>query len=170
MMGAAHFFESVMVQEVGQAFKDFIKQTKGYSFVLIGGLALSYYVKPRTTMDGDTLWLTTMDIPDHLEGFKRQRKEAFEHKQTGVEIEVLTPEYINMDQNIAKTIVKTAIERDGVRIASVAGLIVSKLKRFSRQDQADIEALIKFKPDVHLDEFDLPQELISRFFSIKNEM
>jgi hypothetical protein len=111
-----------------------------------------------------------MDIPDHLEGFKRHRKGAFEHKQTGVEIEVLTPEYINMEKSVAEAIVKTAIEKDGVRIASVAGLIVLKLKRFSRQDQADIESLIKFKPDVSLGEFDLPQELLSRFYSIKEDI
>ena len=125
--------------------KDWLKYSSNIG-VLIGGLALSYYVKPRQTSDGDFLFLTVEDIPLSVTGFKRTRQSAFIHLETHVEIEVLTPIVINMTVELAKHISETAIEKDGFKIASREGLIAAKLGRFKLQDRADISALLSIGP------------------------
>lgn len=109
--------------------------------VLIGGLALSYWSVPRHTQDIDFL-VDTAPLPP-LDGFKRIRPHAWLHVSTGVEVEVLDPHFINLDPSFLGLIDKHAVTREGVRIASPEGLVALKLKRFSRQDQADIENLLK---------------------------
>ncbi len=143
--GTRTLVESILIPEVAQAFKDWSKAVAERG-VLIGGLALSYYVKPRSTTDGDFLFLSAEDIPDEVPGFKRTRKGAFLHKRTHVEIEVLQPSAIGMTPELASEITATAQEQAGVKIASRAGLIASKLNRFSLQDRADIDALLKLGP------------------------
>lgn len=140
--GTRSLFESILVPEVMKAMIDWKKQSKHIG-VLIGGLALSYYVKPRQTNDGDFLYLLRSDIPTEVPGFKRTRPGAYLHKETHVEIEVLIPKAINVSNALATKVVATSVEKDGFRIASRAGLIAIKLGRFSLQDRADISALFK---------------------------
>ena len=163
--GTRSLLESILIPEVERAFSDWKKSAGSAKCVLIGGVALSFYVKPRTTTDADLLFLTKEDIPEQVEGFKRTRQGAFIHKITHVEIEVLTPQSINMPVEIAQAIYDTARTDGGIKIASPAGLIVSKLGRFSRQDQADIEALYTHER-VNLDPFPIPAEWLQRFESI----
>ena len=151
--GTRSLLESILSSEVAQAILDW-KQNAGHSGVLIGGLALSYYVKPRFTSDGDFLYLAPSDIPIYVEKFKRTRNGAFQHNNTHVEIEVLSPSSINMSEELATKIFNTAIERDGFKIASREGLIAAKLGRFKLQDRADINSLLQLGP-VDLDDFPL---------------
>ena len=141
--GTRSLLESILVPEVAKAFKDWNHNTKDLKCVLIGGVALSYYVKPRTTTDAVVLFLSTEDIPVEVIGFKRHCKGAFQHNVTHVEIEVLTPQSINMSEQLAKEIYDNAKVIGGVRVATQSGLIASKLGRFKLQDQADIEELWK---------------------------
>ena len=141
--GTRSLLESNLVPEVAKAFKDWNSNTKDLKCVLIGGVALSYYVKPRTTTDVDVLFLSSEDIPVEVIGFKRHCKGTFQHNVTHTEIEVLTPQSINMSEQLAKEIYDNAKIIDEVRIASPSGLIASKLGRFKLQDQADIEELWK---------------------------
>jgi hypothetical protein len=166
--GTRNLFQSILVPEVALALKDWIK-VEGLHGVLIGGLALSYYVKPRVTQDIDILFLDRTHIPDIIPGFKRHRPGAFEHKRTGVEIEVLSPASINMPLNVAKRIEATALNLDGIRIASPSGLVASKLGRFSRRDQADIEDLLHVKT-INLDGFGLSSQQLDKFELIKSDM
>ena len=151
--GSRSLLESILSNEVSQAIIDW-KNFANKHGVLIGGLALSYYVKPRFTSDGDFLYLASLDIPTEVEKFKRTRPGAFLHKATHVEIEVLTPKSINMSDELARKIVETAIERDGFKIASRAGLIAAKLGRFKLQDRADISGLLQLG-SVDLSDFPL---------------
>ena len=151
--GTRSLLESILSNEVSQAITDWKKFANQHG-VLIGGLALSYYVKPRFTSDGDFLYLASPDIPTEVENFKRTRNGAFMHKPTHVEIEVLTPQSINMSDELARKIVSTAIERDGFKIASREGLIAAKLGRFKLQDRADISSLLQLGK-VNLDDFPL---------------
>lgn len=144
-LGDRTLMESILVPEVGKAFQDWIDNAPNKG-VLIGGLALSYYIKPRTTTDGDFLFLTAEDIPDEVPGFKRIRKGSFQHNKTHVEIEVLSPQSINMSPELAAQIVKTAVQHGKVKIASKEGLIVTKLGRFSMRDRGDIDELMKLGP------------------------
>ena len=96
--GTRSLLESVLANEVVDALSDWKNNTDTSKYVLIGGLALSYWVKPRTTSDVDILFLSKADIPMYVDGFKRTRPGAFIHLKTHVEIEVLSPETINMEK------------------------------------------------------------------------
>lgn len=141
--GTRTLYESVLVPEVVQAITDWCRAVPDMKAVLIGGLALSYYIKPRTTQDVDFLFLNITDIPKVVKGFKRTRTHAFQHEKTHVEIEVITPEYIGTDYKLVEEIYTNARIENGIRIATPSGLVASKLGRYSRQDQADIEELVK---------------------------
>jgi hypothetical protein len=155
-LGDRTLFESILVPEVAKALKDWGKQTSNKG-VLIGGLALSYYIKPRTTTDGDFLFLHAEDIPTEVPGFKRNRKGAFEHRETGVEVEVLTPASINMSPELAKQIIDGAITHGPFRVASKEGLIAAKLGRFSMRDRGDIDEMLQLG-EVHMSKFSLSEK------------
>ena len=142
--GTRTLFESIAVPEVNQALQAWNKAY--HSGVLIGGCALSYYVRPRATMDVDVLFLTKDDIPRQVEGFKRTRPSAFQHNKTHVEVEVVSPELIGISGSLTKMVFDTANTSNGIKIASPEGIVALKLGRFSRQDQADIESLMQSYP------------------------
>lgn len=158
--------ESIMSPEVNLALNDWIDNNIN-NCVLIGGIALSYYVKPRYTEDIDILFLSKMYIPETLNKFKKHRPSAFQHNKTHVEVEVVTPELINTPIFLVATVFVTAIIKDGIKIASPSGLIALKLGRFNLQDQADIYALIKCS-EIDLTPFKLPDELLDKYEKIKN--
>lgn len=160
--GNRSLIESILVPEVAKAFNDWNKEFLDLKYVIIGGIALSYYVKPRTTTDTDLLFLSPNDIPDSVIGFKRHRNGAFQHNKTHVEIEVLTPQSINLPEILAKEIYDNANKINGLRIASPSGLIVSKLGRFKLQDQADIEELYKLG-NIDLSKYSISKEYQNRY-------
>lgn len=161
--GSRSLYESILNPEVERAMRKW-EQCVPLRGVLIGGLALAYYIKPRMTIDADFLFLSAGDIPSEVDGFKRTRPSAFMHKETHVEFEVLAPEKINMPIELAKKIIETAKKQDNVLVASREGLIASKLERFKFQDRADINALLQLGP-VDLSEFPL-DDLRKRNFQI----
>lgn len=155
--GTRSLLESILIPEVGKAFKDWKANAGNVKCVLIGGAALGYHIKPRTTVDADLLFVAKDDIPLFVEKFKRTRPGAFMHKETNVEIEVLSPESINMPADVAQAIYDNAKVDDGIKIASPSGLIVSKLIRFKLQDQADIQALYELG-NIDLSPYPIPNE------------
>lgn len=165
--GSRSLFESVMVPEVVKALKDWI--AGGGTGVLIGGVALSYYVTPRYTQDVDFLFLDANAIPESVRGFKRHRSNAFEHRETGVEIEAVSPGNVTVPIEVIERIVEAAVDRDGVRVASPSGLVAGKLFRFKTQDRADIEALIEHGK-IDLTGFKLPQPILDRYIGLLAEM
>lgn len=165
--GTRTLYESVLVPEVIQAIRDWVKQVPDMKAVLIGGLAISYYNKPRTTQDVDLLFLNGSDIPKEVKGFKRTRNHAFQHSVTHVEIEVITPEYINTDKKLVGEIYDNAKMVSGIRVATPSGIIASKLGRYSRQDQADIEELIK-NNTIDLSKYTLTSDMKKRYNTFIN--
>jgi hypothetical protein len=161
--GSRSLYESILNPEVERAMRKW-EQCVPLQGVLIGGLALAYYIKPRMTIDADFLFLSAGDIPSEVDGFKRTRPSAFMHKETHVEFEVLAPEKINMPIELAKKIIETAKKQNNVFVASREGLISSKLERFKLQDRADINALLQLGP-VDLSQFPL-DDLRKRNFQI----
>lgn len=139
--GTRTLFESILVNELVEVAKDWIENSPNKG-VLIGGMALSYYVKPRSTSDLNIIFLNESDIPKDVLKFKRTRKHAFMHKKTHAEVEVLTPEFLKIDKKLVSEVIKTAEFHDGIKVASKEGLIATKLGRFHLQDQADIENLM----------------------------
>lgn len=165
--GSRSLLESVMVPEVVQALKDLRHQFNG---VIIGGLALSYYCKPRYTQDIDSLFNSESEFPDELRGFKKNRKHGYIHNNTHVELELLTPQHLNNDisPETAKKIIDTAIEVDGIKIASKSGLVAAKLGRASYKDKDDIIQLI-LTGDVDVSDYNLSSDKIKLFSQLVDE-
>ena len=152
--GTRTLIESIIVPEICSALND-IKYNKLENYCIIGGLALSYYVKPRMTIDIDILFLDLSDIPDRLNNFKKHRKSAFQ--------------FIDIPYDIAKKIIKSSNKVEDFNIASPSGLVVSKLFRFSRQDQADIENLI-IECDIDISEYNLSEIEVEKYKRIANNL
>jgi hypothetical protein len=163
--GDRSLFESVMAPELIAALRDWVAQVP--NGVVIGGLALSYHVRPRMTQDLDVLFLNASDVPDQVGGFKRIRPHAFQHNRTHVEVEVITPDFVNIPTALAARVIATATLSDGIKIASASGLVALKLFRLSLQDKADIVALIKSGRIEDLSSFSLPPERMAAFEELK---
>lgn len=166
--GTRSLMESIIVPEISNVLDD-LKCSKLKNYCIIGGLALSYYVKPRMTTDIDILFLDISDIPNELTNFKKHRKSAFQHNKTHVEVETLSPGFIDIPTDVAKKIIDESIHVDNFNIASPSGLVVSKLFRFSRQDQADIENLI-IECNVDISEYNLSDKEIEKYKTIIKEL
>jgi len=166
--GTRTLMESILVPEIILALKDWVNNYSN-DYVLIGGIALSYYIKPRTTTDIDILFLSNEDIPEKVLKFKKHRSLAFQHNLTHVEVETVTPKSINVPIEIAQTVFDTAIINNNIKIASPSGLVALKLFRFNRLDQADIESLI-INTDIDLSQFNLPVELLKKYNKIKKSI
>lgn len=145
--GTRTLLESTLVPEVARTLHDWIAGTHGKG-VLIGGVALSFYVKPRYTQDVDIMFANDGAIPAEVQGFKRMRPHAFQHGLTHVEIEMVTPELINVDPVLVAAVMASAEVHDGIRVASPSGLVAIKLGRAlgrsiaAQQDRVDIAQLI----------------------------
>jgi hypothetical protein len=119
--------------------------------VLIGGLAMSFYTRPRATTDVDLLFLSNSDIPGEVAGFKRYRNGAFQEYKTQVDIEVTTPEsFVTLPQSLAQEVINTAVFHGGIKVASLCGMIALKLcgamtPKRKLKDLADVAALVEGK-------------------------
>ncbi len=142
---------AIVVTEVKDAFIDFIKSCKE-EFVLIGGIALSAYIKPRTTMDVDLLIKNTQTFEliskEVNSSFKKITGISLQHNKTHCEVEVISPETINQSEELYDAILKTSVIADfagyEIKLVSLKYLIVLKLGRITEknpkgfQDKADI--------------------------------
>lgn len=166
--------ESVIVPEVLMALKDWIKQAD-HSYVLIGGLALSYHSVPRYTQDVDVLYPNKFSIPVDVVGFKQHRGGAFQHNKTHVEIEVVSPEsFTTITPNLVQAVMSTSITVQGVRIASREGLIALKAeaKRTGAkhaQDVADIMHLLEIGP-IDITPFPLSNQAVELINRLQQEV
>lgn len=131
-----------------------LKLSREKSGVLIGGLAMSFYTKPRCTEDVNLLFLHKYDIPNEVAGFKK-RVAAFQENKTHVLVEVHSPESINLPQDVASKVFATAVEYNGLKVASAQAMVVLKLygsdtKRRELRCLADIEAILENSPKLSL--------------------
>jgi hypothetical protein len=173
--GIRSIYESIIPKDVIVTLDDW-KSSNTSNCVLIGCIALSYYIKPRYTEDIDLIFLTDEDIPLSVYKFRRNRKHSYEHIKTGVEVELITPEYINKDNSLFKNVFETSIESDGIQVASPLGLISLKLFRSktNERDRVDIIELCRYcyENNIELDisNFYLTEEEINIFNQIKNSI
>jgi hypothetical protein len=178
--GFRSLFESIIPNEVILALKDWKDNYDSENYVIIGGIALSYYIKPRYTEDIDLAFLSYDDIPTNIFKFRRNREQSFEHIKTGVEIELLTPEHLNRSYSFFETIFKNSKKSDGIKIASPESLIALKLRRFNNTDQNDIVELHKYCLENSLEidlkkynlsdiEYDNYDRLVSNIDDVVNE-
>jgi hypothetical protein len=164
--GTRTLIESIMMPELIAALRDWAKSGSGG--VLIGGLGLSYHVRPRFTQDIDFLFLKPTDAPEAIPGFYRTTSSIFEHLQTHVQVNIVSPSSMSFPEEIAEQVILTATRSNRIRVATPSGLVALKLFRFSAQDCADIIALIKIGR-VDLSEFPLPPEKLAAFDALVSE-
>lgn len=159
--------ESIVVPEVGAAVNDWVKASPDGQWLLIGGNVVGFYTRPRATMDVDVLFRSE-EIPPQVVGFKRTRHHAFQHNDTHVEVEALTPGFINLSPELVRKVFDTATEIHGVSIPSPSGLVALKLVRSSLQDIADIEAIAK-NQDVDLSGWPVEWEAVEKAESLTGQ-
>jgi predicted nucleotidyltransferase len=163
-------YESIIPNEVITTLNDWKENVGTDKYLIIGGIALSYYIKPRYTEDLDLIFLSYDDIPDSVYKFRRNRNHSFEHIRTGVEVELLTPEHINKGVEFFEVIFQNSIISDGIKIASPESLIALKLKRFNNRDKSDIIELVKYckenNIDINLEKYNLERIELDNYDSI----
>jgi hypothetical protein len=169
--GFRSLFESIIPNEVILALKDWKDYCTNDNYILIGGLALSYYIKPRYTEDIDLAFLSYDDIPSNVFKFRRNREHSFEHIKTGVEIELLTSKHLNRSNYFFEKVFENANKSDDIKIASPESLIALKLRRFSDIDKNDIKELYKYcienKIKIDLEKYSLSKLEYDRYEEIK---
>lgn len=152
-------YQSILDSEVRKTVRAWVNAGGAQNAVLIGGLALAIYTRPRYTQDADFIFLHKNDIPKEVEGFKKHRKLAFEYKKTGVEIEtVCNTDFHNLSLPLIKKVFDTSLLNSGIRVASPEGLVALKLVAGRLQDEADIVAVLKEYPNLSLKGWDLSNE------------
>lgn len=173
--GTRTIMESIMVPEVGLAFNAWIKQIPKGNFVLIGGLALSFHGIVRSTEDVDCLYLSGNVIPEEVVGFNHHRKSAFEHKRTGVEIETVYPEmFPRISSSLVQQVFNTAINHDGVLIASKSGIVALKAQAMrtgakGARDRSDIMELLELG-DIDVSGYDISEDAVKYIDHLRNEL
>jgi hypothetical protein len=147
-------------------------------WALCGGLAIGAYTNPRGTEDvdiileNDAIIDTVVQLTQSL--FRHNRFHALVHKQTGVEVDLVTPEFIKVDLSIVLKAIATAsiINLGGIKVPIVtkAGLVALKLGRASAYDIGDIESIIKNNNDIDLSQYSLGEKEKKLFEDIKKKV
>lgn len=162
--GYRTLLESIPVPEVELALRDWIQNK--FECVLIGGCAVDYYIRPRSTSDIDVLF--SSDIPMTASNFKKTRQSAFQHNKTHVEVETVTPQHINVSPELSEKVFETANRIDGILVASPSALVALKLQRLKRNDIGDIIALNE-TGKVNLSDWPISEKNINDFNEIINK-
>ena len=145
-------------------------------WVLAGGLSIGFHATPRGTDDvdimiysesnlqsiKDVLWQNFKEIPG--------RKHAMKHKETGVELEILTPEFLKVDARIIKKAIDDAIVVNGIRIITKDGLIATKLCRGEFKDLGDIEVLVKAHGIIDVSGYPLTDEQLALYKMVTDKV
>ena len=163
---------AIVVPALRRALVDLVKLTPPETrWVLGGALALGLYGKSRTTLDIDILLVTDRDADDVARASRKKfgppEINNMKHLATGVKVDFVTPttvavprQYFEMafEQSVSHTLSGAAVS-----VLSAKWLVAFKLARFSRQDQADIETILRNCGPIDLIDADLPPEWLQRF-------
>lgn len=146
--GTRSLAQSILVPEVAHAIALWEKNADLSDCVLIGGLAFSFYAKPRYTEDVDFLYLSKSHFPDEVKGFKRVRPSAFVELKTHVEVDLTSHESFGnkVPQSLVQEVHATARKVGHLRIASPEGIVALKLCSDRLKDKADVVELLKAHP------------------------
>ena len=126
---------------------DVIRQYSG-DILIIGGIARSYYTSARNTSDIDLLFLNEENVQRFLKlmagNYTRIPGRNHAVKVLSVEVELLTPEFLQLDSSISDFVFSTKVLTDlDLYVPSVEGFILLKCMRMSQTDEDDIRAVIQ---------------------------
>lgn len=175
---------AIFNDDVRKAFRDFVKLNKVKDVMVVGGLAVGVYSTARNTQDVDVIVLSEKTIDEIYESvkdkFKKTRPHSLEHRSLGVEIEILTPEFINYSKDVVEAALKNAEihEVDGreIKVVSAKYLIVLKLKRAaanitkSHMDKFDITNISEIYGKFDLSDLDLPENELKLYDELTKEL
>lgn len=147
------------MEEIISVVSDIFEKNK-VRHVIIGGIAVLAWGKPRTTQDVDVVTTLSPDVLEQVikdlstSGFITP-KDARERLQRGLPVKFRHRTY-SVDLRLASfTIDNQALQRarriKGFSIASKEDLIVYKLARFDYQDKADIKTVIDRQRKIDLE-------------------
>ena len=163
--------------ELSTALNDFSKEAGSVNWALIGGLAVGFHSKPRGTQDIDLIVLNENDInklQSNLSSFKKNRSHSFEHIKTGVEIKILTAQFLGINEQIVSQALESSenqsLQGNQIPVVNKSGLIALKLQRGSRQDLADVEAILKQDTNVDVSNYPLTEEQVKILKEIQKEI
>ena len=131
---------------------DFVKLVGDkVDYALCGGLVVGVYGRARGTDDVDMLLRSDSDIQMVINltriKFKQNRGHAIIHKETGVEVKLVTPEFINVYSMIIQSAIVHSsmkpVDNVEVPVISKEGLIVLKLGRGNEYDIGDIKNVLR---------------------------
>ena len=172
-------FEAAPTNSLNKAIRDVAKMLHDTEYALIGGLAIGYHTKPRGTDDVDILLLdepqveTVQSILTRSELFKQSRKHATIHKETGVEIELLSASYLKQPETLVKDTLQNTLKIPfhsyTLNVAAAKHIVALKLERFNAQDKADIQAFIK-KGVTDINNIISDDKLLQKFNLMKQEV
>lgn len=138
---------------LSKAVSDLAKSMEGASigWALCGGLAVGVHARPRGTQDVDIILAGEDSLFPFMskvsDKFKKTRDHAMVHKTTGVEVELLTPEFLKVKSSIIQAAISRSslspVGGSSIPVVSREGLVALKLCRGSYQDMADIESILK---------------------------
>jgi len=177
--------KSIFNDTVKKVFIEFVKLNKNKNVTVIGGISLGAWIRSRNTDDIDILVLSEDDINELEKNisskFKRKRNHSFEHKSTGVEIEVITPSLINQDVSLIKSAISNAkisnVDGNEIKVVTPKYLIALKLARAiikgnpkSKIDQGDIMELLKVYGKFDLSDLNLSEEKMKMYNELCAEL
>lgn len=173
---------AIVNDQVKKAFNDFASLVKNENYYsIIGGLAISKYNEPRTTADIDIIVkdeMVNVELGNVLKSkFKRIRLHAIEHKQTGVELEILTPNFLNTDKTLINKAINSSENDNGINVVNIKYLIALKLKRAidtknlkSHQDKFDIINLINNYGEQDLSDLNMESKELELYKELLKEI
>lgn len=147
-------------------------------WALCGGLAVGVHSRPRGTDDIDIL-LSNDEALNYVYAitsshFKRASDHVIVHKQTGVAVDLVTPEFIKVNPLvIAKAIESSNVNMVGgvsVPVVTRDGLVALKLNRGKYIDLADIESVIRNGGKVNLSDYPLTDKQKQTLERIEKEI
>ena len=147
-------------------------------WALCGGLAVGVHARPRGTDDIDVIIASESYLDAFMTQsagkFRKTREHAMGHKSTGVEVEILTPEFLKIPSELVAKVIETAslagVGKSSIPVVSREGLIAMKLCRGGDYDRGDIKAIIRNGGDVDLSSWPLEQKSKELFAKIMDEL
>jgi hypothetical protein len=171
---------SIMNDDVRKTFSDLSSLLKNKNCAVIGGLSVGKYTQPRSTVDIDLLTISEEEISDIEKEikskFRKIRDHAFEHKVTGVEVEILTPEFLKINKDLVYDAIKNSIDDNGINVVNPKYLIALKLSRAadktnikSHMDKFDIIGLLQKYGKIDISNLNLKQKEIDLYNELYKE-
>jgi hypothetical protein len=145
------------------------------NYAVCGGVAVALNGRIRATEDIDILIASETALErlalQYADKFRQIRPHAFQHRQTGVEVDVLTPEHIKVPNGIVESAIDSAGSNYGIRVVNKTYLIILKMFSGRRQDYVDVVSLLADKSNADIDfiEETIPADKVELFKELVKE-